>query len=63
MPWSDASAGSATWSVLETHPYQLMTEDMLYYLTTETGAKIVIADDDGSFWAGVTTGTATWSAA
>jgi len=63
MPWTDASAGSATWTVLETHPYQLMTEDMAYYLTTETGEKIITADDDGAFWTGTTGGSATWGAA
>jgi len=63
MAWTDASAGSATWSVLETHPYRIVTEDGLYHLLTEAGALLIIADDDGAFWAGTTGGSATWGAA
>lgn len=61
--WTDLSAGSATWAVLETHPYRLVTEDGLYHLTTESGELLIIADDDGAFWSALSVGTATWSAA
>lgn len=63
VTWTSLTNGSATWAVLETHPYRIVTEDGLYHLLTEAGDLLIIADNDGAFWTDLSSGSATWSAA